>query len=46
MSMTKRKTVASIAKSATKELQSLAEFMPNLADSDARKNTGLAVLLH
>ena len=32
----KRRTAASIAKSATKELQSLAKFMPNLADSDAR----------
>ena len=36
MSMMKRRTAASIAESATKELQSLAEFMPNLADTDAR----------
>ena len=33
---TKRRTAAAIAKSAAKELQSLAEFMPNLADTDAR----------
>ena len=31
MSMTKRRTAASIAESATKELKSLAEFMPNLS---------------
>ena len=36
MSTTKRRTAAAIAKSAAKELQSLAEFMPNLADTDAR----------
>ena len=36
MSMTKRRTAASIAESAPKELQSLAEVMPNLADTDAR----------
>ena len=36
MSMTKRRTAAFIAESAMKELQSLAEFMPNLADTDAR----------
>ena len=46
MSMTKRRTAASLAESATKELQSLAEFMPNLADTDAIKNTYLAVVLH
>ena len=31
-----RQAAASIAESATKELQSLAEIMPNLADTDAR----------
>ena len=36
MSMMKRRTAASIAESVTKELQSLAKFMPNLADTYAR----------
>ena len=36
MSMTKRRTAASIAESAMKELKSLADFMPNLADTDVR----------
>ena len=36
MCTVKRRTAAAIAKSAAKELQSLAEFMPNLADTDAR----------
>ena len=31
-----RRTAAAIAKSATKELQSLGDFMPNLADTHAR----------
>ena len=43
MSITKRRTAASIPESATKELQSLAEFMLNLADTDART---LALLLY
>ena len=36
MSMMKRRTAASIAESATKELKSLADFMLNLADTDVR----------
>ena len=36
MSTVKRRTAAAIARSAAKELQSLAEFMPNLADTHAR----------
>ena len=36
MSMMKRRTAASIVESAMKELKSLADFMPNLADTDVR----------
>ena len=34
--MTKRRTAASIAESATKELKSLADFTPNLTATDVR----------